>query len=55
VATAVVLAAVEANPRQIAAAMRPALTFAADELARAAGKENWAPLIEQRSTLETAD
>jgi hypothetical protein len=38
VATAVVLAAVEANPRQIAAAMRPALTFAADELARA-GRE----------------
>src|SRR5229473_2618931 len=33
-----------------------ALTFAArDGLARGAGTENWAPLIEQRSTLETAD
>jgi hypothetical protein len=51
-----VLAAVKAKQRQIAAAMRPALTFAErDGLARAAGTENWAPLIEQRSTLETAD
>jgi hypothetical protein len=50
------LAVVKAKQRQSAAAVRPAVTFPArDGFTRAAGTENWAPLIEQRSTLETAD